>query len=69
MSERPALCTLVACLLCAYRVELDRHQLASGLPQAHADPDRAVAAGGADLENAFGVGRADQDAQEAAVLL
>ena len=50
-------------------IEFNGHQPAAGLAQAHADPDRRVAAGRADFEHLPGVGRADQDAQEPAILL
>ena len=59
---------LSASSLRADRVVLDRDQLAAGLAQPHADPDRAVAAGAADLERALRAARRDHQPQEPAVL-
>ena len=52
----------------ALRVVLDRDQRAAGLAEAEADPDRAVAAGAADLERALRARRRHEQAQEAAIL-
>ena len=68
MSSRPARLTLAAASLArtgSYSIVTRR---AAGVAQAHADPDRAVALRGADLEGALASGRGDEHAQELAVL-
>ena len=58
---------LAAAAVAARRVELDRRQVPAGLPEAEADPDRAVAVRAADLERAFRVAGGDEHAKKASV--
>jgi hypothetical protein len=68
MSERPARWTLAAASLGANGIEFNGGELASGLAEAHADPDGGVTAGRPDFKDLPGVGRADEHAQEPAIL-
>ncbi len=52
----------------ALRVVLDRHDAAAGFARAETEPDAAVAARRADLEDRLGATRGDEHAQKAAVL-
>src|SRR5215203_4360064 len=51
-----------------HRVELDRRQLAAGLPQAQSYPDRAVAAGRSDFERVLRAARGNHEAEKPAIL-